>query len=57
MVPFENRYQVQCVFFPNVFHPKIIHDEDELDGVPFVLPKARSGVGFIVILLLEAGPQ
>ena len=57
MVTFENIYQVQCVFFPNVFHPKIIHDKDELDGSPFVLPQARSDVVFVVILLLDSGPQ
>ena len=57
MVPFEARYQVQCVFFPNVFHPKIIHVKYKLDGMPFVLPQARSDVVFVVILLLDSGPQ
>ena len=57
MVPFENRYQVQCVIFSNVFQTKIIHDKDGLDGVPGVSPQVRSGAVFIVTLLLESSPQ
>jgi hypothetical protein len=36
------------VFDPNIFDPKVIYDEAELDGVPFVAPEARGGISFIV---------
>jgi hypothetical protein len=26
------------VFEPNILHPKVINDETELDGMPFVAP-------------------
>jgi hypothetical protein len=36
------------VFDSNIFDPKVIYDEAELDGVPFVAPEARSGISFVV---------
>ena len=38
------------VFDPNTFNPKVIYDEAELDGAPFVAPEARGGISFIVPL-------
>jgi hypothetical protein len=28
------------VFEPNIVHPKVINNETELDGMPFVVPEA-----------------
>ncbi len=38
------------VFDPNIFNPKVIYNEAELDGAPFVAPEARGGISFIVPL-------
>ncbi len=42
------------VFDPNIFDPKVIYYEAELDGAPFVAPEARGGISFIVPLGKEA---
>ncbi len=31
------------VFHPNILHPKVINNETELDGTPFVAPEAWGG--------------
>jgi hypothetical protein len=38
------------VFDSNIFDPKVIYDEAELNGAPFVAPEARGGIDFIVPL-------
>ena len=42
------------VFDSNILDPKVIYDEAELDGVPFVAPEARGGINFIVAFGKEA---
>jgi hypothetical protein len=36
------------VFYSNIFYPKVINNEAELDGTPFVAPETRGGFRFIV---------
>jgi hypothetical protein len=36
------------VFDSNIFDPKVIYNETELDGAPFVAPETRGGISFIV---------
>jgi hypothetical protein len=38
------------VFDPNIFDSKVIDNEAELNGAPFVAPEARGGINFIVPL-------
>jgi hypothetical protein len=35
----ENIAEMVEVFYPNILHPKVINDETELDGMPFVVPE------------------
>ena len=42
------------VFDSNIFDPKVIYDEAELDGAPFVAPKAWGEISFIVTFGKEA---
>jgi hypothetical protein len=37
----ENVQEVVEVFNSDLFHSKVIHDEAELNGTPFVVPEAR----------------
>jgi hypothetical protein len=39
----ENVQEVVEVFDSDVFYTKVIYDEAELDGTPFVAPETRSG--------------
>ncbi len=41
------------VFEPNILHPKVINNETELDGTPFVVPEAWGGFGFVISYDLE----
>ncbi len=43
------------VFDTKLFHAKVINNEAELDGSPFVAPETRSGSRFVVTFGLEAG--
>ena len=54
MVFFEKIFQMVSMMFANVFHPKIIHYYDELNGSPFVFPKSWSSGCFAVVCLFEA---
>ncbi len=40
--------EVVEVFDFNIFYPKVIYNEAELDGTPFVVPETRGGFSFIV---------
>ena len=40
--------EVVEVFDSNIFYPKVINIEAELDGTPFVVPETRGGFSFIV---------
>jgi hypothetical protein len=51
---FENIAKMVEVFYPNIFHPKVINNETELDGMPFVAPEAWGG-GNLVISLSKKG--
>jgi hypothetical protein len=42
-------------FEPNILHPKVINDETELDGTPFVAPEARGGFSFVISFSKKAG--
>jgi hypothetical protein len=51
----ENIAEMVEVFKPNILHPKVINDETELDGAPFVVPEAWGGYGFVIFLSKKAG--
>jgi hypothetical protein len=51
----ENIQEVVEVFDSNVFYTKVIYDEAELDGTPFVAPEARGGFSFIIAFSKKAG--
>ncbi len=42
------------VFDSNIFDPKVIYNEAELDGAPFVAPETRGGISFIVTFRKKA---
>ena len=44
----ENVQEVVEVFDSDVFDTKVIYDEAELDGMPFVAPETRGGFKFII---------
>jgi hypothetical protein len=46
----ENIVEMVEVFYPNILHPKVINNETELDGTPFVVPEAWDGVGLVISL-------
>jgi hypothetical protein len=50
----ENVQEVVEVFDSNIFHTKVIYNEAELDGMPFVAPEAGGGFSFIIALSKEA---
>jgi len=54
MVFAEDSGQVVSVVFSHVFDPKIVNDEAEHDGPPFVAPEAGSGGSFVVTFLFKA---
>ncbi len=41
----------------NIFYAKVINDEAELEGTPFVAPEARHGGCFIEFFSEEAGTK
>jgi hypothetical protein len=43
------------MFDSNIFDAKVVHNEVELNGMPFVVPKYRCVVSFIVALREEVG--
>ncbi len=45
------------VFDTQVFNTKVIDNEAELDGLPFVAPETRSGSRFVVTFGLKAGAE
>jgi hypothetical protein len=45
------------MFNSDIFDTKAIHNEAELDGTPFVVPKSWHGVSFIVALSNKAGSK
>jgi hypothetical protein len=45
------------VFDSHIFHTKVIYNETELDGMPFVAPEARGGVSFIIAFSKKAGSE
>jgi len=44
----ENIKEVIEVFYSNIFYSKVINNEAELDGTPFVAPEARGGFHLVV---------
>ncbi len=53
----ENLQEVIEVFDSDVFDTKVIHDEAELDGSPFVAPETRGGFNFIKAFREKAGSE
>jgi hypothetical protein len=51
----ENIKEVVEVFNSNIFYTKVINNEAELDGTPFMTPEARGGFCFIVSFCKKAG--
>jgi hypothetical protein len=47
--------EVVEVFDSNIFYPKVINNQIELDGTPFVAPETRDGFSFIVPFSKKAG--
>ncbi len=45
------------MFDSNIFYAKVIDDEAELEGMPFVAPEARHGGCFIESFSEEAGTK
>jgi hypothetical protein len=45
------------VFDSNIFYAKVVNDEAELEGMPFVVPEARRGGCFIESFSEEAGTK
>jgi hypothetical protein len=45
------------VFDSSIFYPKIINNESELDGTPFVAPESRGGFSFIVTFSQNVGSE
>ncbi len=45
------------MFESNVFEAKIVNDEAELDGMPFVAPKPRCRGSFIVAFSNKVGSK
>ena len=45
------------MFDSNIFHTKVIHNEAELDGTPFVAPEARGGFSLVVAFRKKAGSE
>jgi hypothetical protein len=43
------------MFEPNILDPKVINNETELDGMPFVVPEARGGFGFVISFSKKVG--
>ncbi len=57
MIFLEEVQEMIEVFDTDVFHAKVIDNEVELDGSPFVAPETRSGSRFVVTFGLEAGAK
>jgi len=53
----ENIKEVIEVFYSNIFYSKVINNEEELDGTPFVVPEARGGFHFIVTFNKKVGSE
>ena len=45
------------MFDSNIFHTKVIYNEAELDGMPFVAPETRGGFNFIIAFSEKAGSE
>jgi hypothetical protein len=45
------------VFNSNIFYTKVVNDEAELEGTPFVAPEAQHGGSFIESFSEEAGTK
>ena len=45
------------VLKPNILYPKVINNETELDGTPFVAPEAWGGFGLIISFSKKAGSE
>ncbi len=52
-----NVQEVVEVFDSHTFHAKVIYNEAELDGTPFVAPEAMGGFSFIIAFSKEAGSE
>ncbi len=44
----ENIAEMVEVFYPNILHPKVMNNEAESDGTPFVAPEAWGGFSLII---------
>jgi hypothetical protein len=57
MIFLEEVQEMVEVFNAHVFHIKVINNEAELDGSPFVAPETRSGSRFIVSFSFEPATE
>jgi hypothetical protein len=53
----ENIKEVIEVFYSDIFYSKVINNEAELDGMPFVAPEARGGFHLVVTFNKKAGSE
>jgi hypothetical protein len=53
----ENIKEVVEVWDSNIFYPKVINNEAELDGTPFVAPEARGGFSFVITFSKKVGSK
>jgi hypothetical protein len=51
----ENIAEMVEVFEPNILYPKVINNETELDGTPFMVPEAWGGFGFVISFSKKVG--
>ena len=54
VVLFDDVTKVVGMLDANILDAKVIDDEDEHDGLPFVSPEARGGIELVVSCLVEA---
>ena len=54
---FKNVEGMVKVFKLNIFHPEIINDEAELNGMPFVAPETWGGFCFVISFSKKVGSK
>ena len=54
VVFFEGLFEVECVFFANMFHSKVVDDQCELDSVPFVAPESWYQLALVIATFVES---
>jgi hypothetical protein len=53
----ENIVEMVDVFCPNILQPKVINNEAELEGMPFVAPEAWGGFSLVISFSKKTGSE